>query len=233
MDGPLDPFEGFRLATFRFFEELEANNNRMWFEAHKAVYETVVLQPTREFAVAMRDYFRFKDPEMNMLLRRIISRITRDTRSNPTQPPYKTCQSLNFRRAVSGDARDWSSYPEFFIHINKDGADYGLGLHTVRQKTQELIRQEIINEQDDFKRILKGLVNVRGFELNGKPLKYPVPTEEKIDESLLPWLQHENIYLTKHLAISHIIISEDLVTYLRQEFDYLYPLYQFFMRACH
>ena len=32
-------FTGFPLEGLEFFEELEANNDRTWFQAHKAVYE--------------------------------------------------------------------------------------------------------------------------------------------------------------------------------------------------
>jgi len=39
--------------TFRFLDELAANNNRTWFEANKKNYELLVREPALDFIEAM------------------------------------------------------------------------------------------------------------------------------------------------------------------------------------
>ena len=39
----------FTRKTFTFLKDLEANNNRNWFEANKARYQEDALEPFREF----------------------------------------------------------------------------------------------------------------------------------------------------------------------------------------
>ena len=46
-------FTGFPSETLEFFEQLEANNDREWFKAHKAEFEDFVLGPAREYVMAM------------------------------------------------------------------------------------------------------------------------------------------------------------------------------------
>ena len=47
-------FNGFTKDTFKFFEELERNNNRNWFLENKTRYEDVVLAPALELVSDMQ-----------------------------------------------------------------------------------------------------------------------------------------------------------------------------------
>jgi len=46
-------------STFDFLRMLSQNNNRDWFNAHKADYETQVREPARAFIHAMQPAFNF------------------------------------------------------------------------------------------------------------------------------------------------------------------------------
>jgi uncharacterized protein (DUF2461 family) len=43
----------FSQNTFRFLDELAANNNRAWFEANKKNYELLVREPALDFISAL------------------------------------------------------------------------------------------------------------------------------------------------------------------------------------
>uniref|UniRef100_C6E6N8 DUF2461 family protein n=1 Tax=Geobacter sp. (strain M21) TaxID=443144 RepID=C6E6N8_GEOSM len=43
----MEKFEGFPAATFQFLKELSDNNNKQWFELHKAEYQDNVLRPDK------------------------------------------------------------------------------------------------------------------------------------------------------------------------------------------
>jgi len=74
-------FEGFSKKTVRFFEQLAANNNKVWFENHRNDFEADVMEPAREFVVALGA--RLKSIAPNILaipkVNKSIFRINRDT----------------------------------------------------------------------------------------------------------------------------------------------------------
>jgi len=41
----MSTFEGIPSAAFRFYEELEENNNREWWLEHKDIYDAAVKEP--------------------------------------------------------------------------------------------------------------------------------------------------------------------------------------------
>ena len=46
-------FQGFPKDFFTFFEDLQNNNNRIWFHEHKSRYYESVVNPISEFIVCM------------------------------------------------------------------------------------------------------------------------------------------------------------------------------------
>jgi uncharacterized protein (DUF2461 family) len=50
---PEMPFEGFTPACFKFLHELKSNNNKEWFEAHRASYEDDLREPSKRLVSAM------------------------------------------------------------------------------------------------------------------------------------------------------------------------------------
>jgi uncharacterized protein (TIGR02453 family) len=73
-------FTGFPLEGLEFFEELEANNDRGWFQAHKAVYEEACRIPMEALLAEI-------EPEFG---EGKVFRIYRDVRFSKDKSPYKT-----------------------------------------------------------------------------------------------------------------------------------------------
>ena len=46
-------FNGFPPEVVTFFQELQRNNNKTWFEAHKSDYQKYVLEPAQGFIEQM------------------------------------------------------------------------------------------------------------------------------------------------------------------------------------
>jgi uncharacterized protein (TIGR02453 family) len=74
---------GFTDGVFTFFEELEANNTREWFHAHKADYDRQVREPMEAVFAALAPRF---GPSK-------LFRIQRDLRFTADKTPYKTSQA--------------------------------------------------------------------------------------------------------------------------------------------
>src|SRR5689334_8475618 len=46
-------FQGFPRAGLKFLAELQENNNKAWFDAHRATYENDLLAPMRAFVAEL------------------------------------------------------------------------------------------------------------------------------------------------------------------------------------
>jgi uncharacterized protein (TIGR02453 family) len=73
-------FRGWKAEAIEFYEGLEADNSRTYWQAHKADYETLVLHPMQELLAELADEFG----EGN------IFRPYRDVRFSADKSPYKT-----------------------------------------------------------------------------------------------------------------------------------------------
>jgi len=76
----MSTFEGIPSAAFRFYEELEENNNREWWLEHKDTYDAAVKEPLAALLSEL-------EPEFGPAK---IFRPYRDTRFSKDKTPYKT-----------------------------------------------------------------------------------------------------------------------------------------------
>ncbi|MBI2275991.1 MAG: DUF2461 domain-containing protein [Dechloromonas sp.] len=112
--------------TFTFLEELAANNDRAWFEANKARYETLVREPALDFIAAMAPSLAKFAPNFRADPRKMggsLMRVFRDTRFSRDKSPYKTNIGIQFRHALGKDVHA----PGFYLHIASDECFLGVG----------------------------------------------------------------------------------------------------------
>ena len=81
-------------STIKFLKDLERNNNREWFQAHKDQYE-VTLQNVRDLADAVKQGLNKKD----VIEEAKVFRIYRDVRFSKDKSPYKNNLGVHFTRA--------------------------------------------------------------------------------------------------------------------------------------
>lgn len=116
----------FSLATFRFLDELAANNARIWFEANQTRYEALVREPALEFIAAMAPELAKFAPHFRAEPRKVggsLMRVHRDTRFARNKSPYKTNIGIHFRHELGKDAHA----PGFYVHIATDECFFGVG----------------------------------------------------------------------------------------------------------
>jgi uncharacterized protein (TIGR02453 family) len=120
-------FSGFPKECFEFFEMLENNNNRPWFEEHRSDYEQFVKEPARDFVVALGARLRKLAPRVHAepLIDRSIFRINRDTRFSHDKSPYKTHLGLWFWEG-NGNRMECSG---FYIHFDPPRMWLGVGIY--------------------------------------------------------------------------------------------------------
>ena len=220
-------FTGFTVETFQFFKDLKENNNKPWFDEHKKVYESEVLDKMKALVVAMTPAMQSIDSKFDFRPNRVLSRIYRDVRFSHDKSPYKTHLWMTFQRFVP-DGR-WEDFPAFFIEISGENYVCGMGLYGSKKKILDSLREKISYEQAHFEEITKP-VHARGFELGGETYKRTVKND--LPEYFQPWFEHKNAYVIKTCPVGKEMLSEKFAQILSDDFLAMKEFYEFFVDAC-
>ena len=123
---PEMPFEGFSEATFKFLHGLKKNNNKDWFEAHRASYEDDLREPSKRFVNAMGNAFAEAKLALISDPKRSLFRINRDIRFSKDKSPYKTHIGIVFP-TVGAKEDEWSGMYLGFEPEGRDGVKAYIG----------------------------------------------------------------------------------------------------------
>ena len=165
-------FQGFPKDFFKFFKDLEANNNRVWFNDNKARYHDSVVNPVSEFIVCMaprlrkisRHYTADPRPHGGSMFR-----IYRDTRFSKDKTPYKTHAGVQFRQEAGKDAQA----PGFYVHLAGDGLFFGGGVWNPAGPQLNRIRDYIADNARSWARIVNAPKVKEVGGIKGDSLKRP------------------------------------------------------------
>lgn len=94
-----------------FLKQLEKNNNRTWFEAHRSDYENAVARFEDFVAALIIEISAFEDLA-GVAPKDCIFRIYRDVRFAKDKSPYKT----NMGASIGAGGRKSMGYP-FYVHV--------------------------------------------------------------------------------------------------------------------
>lgn len=222
----VEKFTGFTQATFNFFAGLKENNCKPWFEEHRTVYEQEVLQPLKALALAMTPAMYSIDSQMNLQPNKIVSRIYRDIRFSTDKSPYKTNMWMTFQRIVP----NWEGFPAFYMEINGEGYQYGMGLYMAKKNVMDDYRAKIGSDPESFRRITEKLIVKHHYILGGEEYKRPV--NNSLPDYFQTWVQRKSIYLYKECPLGKELFDEGFAHYLSEEFALLQPLYEFLTEVC-
>ncbi len=162
----------FSPALFKFLRELKKNNNREWFQANKARYESDVRDPMlrfiADFAVPLRSISKHfvADPRP---AGGSLFRIYRDTRFSRDKSPYKTAAAAHFRHEVDREVHG----PGFYVHLEPGDVAVGAGVWHPDADTLGKIRDAIARQPELWKRAVSGKAFKSVYELWGEKLTRP------------------------------------------------------------
>ena len=162
----------FSQETLRFLAELEANNERPWFQANKHRYESAVVEPALAFIGAMAPRLARISGHFSAVPKRTggsLMRIYRDTRFAYNKTPYKTNVGIQFRHELGRDIHA----PGFYVHIEPDGCFLGAGIWRPEPEPLRAIREKIVAEPDRWRRTVTDRRFAAAFELTGERLERP------------------------------------------------------------
>lgn len=139
----------FTKATFKFLDELSANNNRAWFETNKPRYESLVREPALDFIEAMDPVLKTFAPNFRAEPRKMggsLMRVFRDTRFSRDKTPYKTNIGIQFRHALGKDIHA----PGFYVHIATDECFFAVGCWHPESDALGKIRDHIVQKPEKW-----------------------------------------------------------------------------------
>ncbi|CAI8199104.1 MAG: DUF2461 domain-containing protein [Flavobacteriaceae bacterium] len=129
---------------FDFLKDLSQNNNREWFETHKAIFKEHQLATKKVFESVKEGIQIYDDIEKMKMFR-----IYRDVRFSKDKTPYKDFFSASMSR--SGAALRGS----YYMHLKPGDAFLAVGFWDPNKEDLLRIRKEIEIDASDFYEFLK------------------------------------------------------------------------------
>ncbi|MBN4050410.1 DUF2461 domain-containing protein [Desulfobulbus sp. AH-315-M07] len=193
----------FAPALFKYLRELDANNNRDWFNANKTRYEQVLKEPAISFITDFGPYLQKISPHFVADPRPVggsLFRIYRDTRFSKDKRPYKTNTGLHFRHEVGKDAHA----PGFYLHIAPGECFIGTGMWRPDTASAKAVRSAIADDAKGWKRAVNGKAFRETFSLAGESLKRPPRGFDK-EHPMLEDLMRKDFMATAELTQQQVV----------------------------
>ncbi|WP_454977106.1 DUF2461 domain-containing protein [Capnocytophaga leadbetteri] len=172
---------------FDFLTELAENNNKEWFDAHKAQYESAKLEATTLFK-----HIYSILTEYDTLSSLKIYRIHRDLRFSNDKTPYKTHFGYYIQR------KEPYYLGGYYVCISPQETFIGGGFFEPNKDELLRIRKEISFNAEKFREVMKneGIQKEFGGQLWGEELKI-VPKGFEKDDPMIDYLRKKQ-FLLKH-----------------------------------
>jgi len=167
-------FKGFDKKALEFLQDLRKNNNKEWFETHRAEYEKLILEPSRVFVEEMGDHLMALEPTIHAepKMNKSLFRIFRDVRRmGANKAPLKTRIGYIFWQ---GRAKRLQS-SSFYMHFSPDELLAAVGVRWFEKPLLDAYREYITDPQrrSELAFIVQSL-ETKGYRLIEKGYKrYP------------------------------------------------------------
>lgn len=221
-------FRQFEPSLVAFLRELRDNNNRDWFQQHKARYESDVLEPALQFIAEMADRLPTFAPRFTAVAKRqggSLMRVYRDVRFARNKEPYKTNVGIQFRHQAGKDVHA----PGYYFHIDPDEVFIGVGLWHPDNPTLAKIRDAIVARPGPWVAARDDKVFRKHFRLGGESLKRP-PRGFDADHPLIEDLKRKDFIAACTLDHEHLY-KRTIANRVEKTMASATPLMRFLCRA--
>jgi uncharacterized protein (TIGR02453 family) len=158
--------------SFSLFVDLEANNNKPWFDAHReAIHQAAVIPLTSVLEQASEKLASTHLPMRGG--RKTLFRINRDIRFSQNKAPYKTQVS----GLLTPDGAKSADEGVAYLQLDHHGGHMSAGYYNLGPDVLKRIRERIVEHPDQFKAVLNDLGKAkleltREMSLTGMPKGY-------------------------------------------------------------
>jgi uncharacterized protein (TIGR02453 family) len=138
--------------SFSLFAELEANNDKEWFQAHREDIHQAAVLPL----ILVLEQASEKLASTNMPMRGgagTLFRINRDIRFSENKAPYKTQVS----GLLTPDGSKAADQGVAYLQLDKNGGHMSAGYYNLAPETLKRIRAKIVEHPEKFRAVLDAL----------------------------------------------------------------------------
>ncbi len=207
-----DHFDGFPKTALRFFADLEKNNNRDWFNAHRDTFDNDVIAPAQAFIEALGNLLRSLHPAVTFDTRAngsgSLFRIYRDVRFSKDKSPYKTHAGILFWLGRNPKKTD---NPGFYVGIDAKGAHVYAGMWQFPKKALEKFR-DVVSDPDSGAQLAAILTDLekKGYEIV-EPRYKRVPRGFDQDHPNAALLRLDSVHAGCKSIAPDVVTSPDFV----------------------
>ena len=198
MTEPAAAFEGFPVAALDFYDDLEMDNTKSFWAAHKEVYDVAVKRPMDALVAALEpDFGKAK-----------VFRPYRDVRFARDKTPYKTHQGAF---VPSGPSTGW------YVQVGAPGVRVGVGFYEASPARLAAIRTAIAEERRG-RQLARIIAKLRrdGWELGGDTLKTS-PRGYDPGHPRIELLRHRSMTLGRSYGFEPVIHTSELLDLVRAD----------------
>ena len=200
-------FTGFPVEALNFYDDLEMDNTKSFWAAHKAVYETAVQGP-------MTALLQSLEPEFGPGK---VFRPYRDVRFAKDKTPYKDHQG-GF--VAAGPITGW------YVEVGAPGVRVGAGFYDAGSERLASIRSAIADQRtgSELVRILAALRD-EGWTVGGETLKTS-PRGYAVDHPRIELLRHKAMTVGRSYGFDEMIHTSLLLARVRTDWAAATPFVQ-------
>jgi uncharacterized protein (TIGR02453 family) len=203
-ESPSSTFAGFPVAALDFYDDLEVDNTRAYWEKHKDVYTESVKAPMAALCAALAP--EFGDAK--------VFRPYRDVRFAKDKTPYKTHQGAF---VPAGPATGW------YVEVSARGVRTGAGFYEASSPRLASIRAAIDDDRrgQELARLLAGL-KADGWDVGGERLK-TTPRGYSADHPRIELLRHKSMTVGRSHGFEPVVHTPELLDVVRDDWRELRP----------
>jgi uncharacterized protein (TIGR02453 family) len=208
--------------VFSFLNELSNNNNREWFNEQKNRF-VAIKNDFEGYIQQLIPKVREIDSTIGYTVAKdCIFRIYRDVRFSPNKDPYKT----HLGAYISKDGRK-SKLAGYYLHLQPNHSFLAAGLYLPDPIILKEIRYEILDNPDEFNRIISNKQFVNYFsKLNGDSVK-TIPKGFPKDFEFIDLIKFKSYEIVHELS-DETLLSDNFETHLLNGIEVALPYNQYF-----
>ncbi|MGJ9422143.1 DUF2461 domain-containing protein [Aeromicrobium sp. CF3.5] len=198
-------FEGFPEAALDFYDDLEVDNTKAFWEEHREVHATAVKAPMTALTAALADEFGEAK----------IYRPYRDVRFSKDKTPLKTHQGA---LVATGPALG------YYVQVGAPGVSVGVGFYHAEPGRLAAFRDAIVHDRHgpELEHLVSDLESA-GWERGGERLKTS-PRGYDADHPRIDLLRHKSLSLTRSYGFEPFIHTPELLDRVRGDWRAGTPL---------
>ncbi len=194
----MSDFTGFPEAALDFYDDLELDNTKSFWQAHKAIYDEAVAAPMKALTAAL-------EPEFGAAK---IFRPYRDVRFAKDKSPYKTHQGAYVATGPSTG---------YYVQIGAAGVMVGAGFYEASSMRLAVIREAISDEAHGTQLVgILAELEAAGWKIGGETLK-TAPRGYDVEHPRIELLRHKSLTVGREYGFDPVIHSRELADRVRDD----------------